>query len=69
MLISNKREANLKKLSNKEDDILKTLQVALEMLQRGYKFTNIDYVDKLVKKHKSKKEDKEGDGDNEVSSL
>lgn len=30
------------KLSNKEDDILKTLQVALEMMQRGYKFTNID---------------------------
>ena len=29
------------KLSNKEDDILKTLQVALEMMQRGYKFTNI----------------------------
>ena len=27
------------------------------------------FVDKLVKKHKSKKEDKEGDGDNEVSSL
>ena len=30
------------KLSNKEDDILKTLQVALEMVQRGYKFINID---------------------------
>ena len=30
------------KLSNKEDDILKTLQVALEMIQRGYYFTNID---------------------------
>ena len=30
------------KLSNKEDEILKTLQVALEMVQRGYKFVNID---------------------------
>ena len=30
------------KLSNKEDEILKTLQVALEMVERGYSFKNID---------------------------
>ena len=30
------------KLSNKEDEILKTLQVALEMVERGYSFRNID---------------------------
>ena len=37
------------KLSNKEDEILKTLQVALEMIQRGYKFVNISLEKSMAK--------------------
>ena len=33
---------NKKELSNKEKDQLKTLQIAIEMVQRGYSFSNID---------------------------
>ena len=40
--LRNKSRTKGEKLSNKEDDILKTLYVALEMLQRGFRFLNID---------------------------
>ena len=41
---SNRRKSNNpeKALSPKEEEIEKTLQVALEMTERGYKFVNID---------------------------
>ena len=39
--LRSKNRSRQEKLSNKEDDILKTLYVALEMVQRGYSFLNI----------------------------
>lgn len=37
-----KSKSKFEKLTPKEDAILKTLQVAVEMVQRGYKFENLD---------------------------
>ena len=37
-----KSRSKTEKLSNKEAEQVKTLNIALEMLQRGYKFSNID---------------------------
>ena len=37
-----KDRSKIEKLSPKEEEQLKTLQIALEMVERGYKFTNID---------------------------
>ena len=39
--LRNKNRSSKEKLSNKEDETLKTLYVALEMVQRGYHFLNI----------------------------
>lgn len=40
--LKNKQRLTGEKLSNKEDEQLKTLYNALEMVQRGYKFENLD---------------------------
>ena len=40
--LKNKEKTMGEKLTTKEEDQYKTLQIALEMVQRGYKFSNID---------------------------
>ena len=37
-----RKKANGEKPSPKEDEILKTLNIAIEMVERGYKFSNLD---------------------------
>ena len=45
----NEKKASKEKLSNKEVDILSTLEMALEMSERGFKFANIDINKSLAK--------------------